>query len=49
MPKVKCRCTSEYCGHSPNICGKPVSVTLRLKEVDPKVKTIFRRTIFRRQ
>ena len=31
MPKVKCRCTSEYCGHSPNICGKSVSVTLRLK------------------
>ena len=31
MPKVKCRCTSEYCAHSTHICGKPVSVTLRLK------------------
>jgi hypothetical protein len=31
MPKVKCKCTSEHCGHSPNICGKPVSVTIRLK------------------
>ena len=31
MPKVKCRCTSEHCRHSANICGRPVSVTLRLK------------------
>ena len=31
MPEVKWRSTSECCGHSRHICGKPVSVTIGLK------------------
>lgn len=30
MPELKCGCTAVYCGHSGGICGKPVSVTLKM-------------------
>jgi|GEM_PF-2245255 hypothetical protein len=31
MSEVKCICTAEYCGHSEGICGKPVSVILKMQ------------------